>query len=209
MSTKRICDYKLTFRPDITYWEEEEHSWWDGEMGNKIWQFSVGRLGIPSSSRVVYQGTHWSKDVSAYRKLVTFLDIKDITFDAKQLREYEGSETLKRILRSFDGFYFRIADYQEYTSTIDFTNLMDDKSQFFSRIDDSYRVRYEWNTNRYGKDEYLFISKEECWYIKLIIRLCFLQNLTYLSGDDYMEYMKFKYNEDCIDRAVKLGWIVQ
>lgn len=209
MSTKRICDYTLTFRPDITYWEEEEHSWWDGELINKTWQFSVGRLGNPSSSRVVHKDTQWSIDFSAYRKLVLFLELKHVTFDAKQLRAYDESVTIKRILRSFDGFYFRIADYQEYTSTIYFTNLKEDKSQFFSRIEDSYRVRYEWNTNRYGKDEYLFISNEEYWYIKLIIKLCFLQNITYLPGDGYMEYMKFKYNEDCIDRAVKLGWIVE
>lgn len=51
-------------------------------------------------------------------------------------------------------------------------------------------------------------AKMSC-YIYFPIYICFLQNLTYLPGDDYMEFMKFKFNKDSMDRTVKLGWIVK
>ena len=63
-----------------------------------------------------------------------------------------------------------------------------------------------WHSNVVKVDDHK-LTRSEYYFIKSCIRLSYLLNLTHQPNLHYEEYFKFTYIEDCIERAVRNGWL--
>ena len=226
MARKTLINIKVELRPDIQYQVIEESSFWSGNV-KKEWFFSVGK---PSNSTFynsydsynVCLGWYDEKEHQTLLRFVSLLDSRIFSIlTVSELREFERSLKLKQILRSMDGMFFRPDITREQAIIYEFDNGQVGSSRIYSTIIEEQRYNlnsttswdkykgynWEWRSNFNGASNTVKLTSREFFFIKVCFLLSFLQTISWKPTSNHKDYFKLSYNENCIDLAIKLGWI--
>lgn len=222
MATKCITDYKIALRPDIKYYVRKETSFWSGKV-KMDWFFSVGKLGDKWSSYSVCMGWYNEEENLNMCRFFWLLDsTKHQFFKINRLRELDRSYKLKRILRLMDGYSFRpeypapqhvviyAFDSNDDNSIRKYTLIQENQTfnaNFTAEWNMYQPTSWSWRTNKEDYDNSGTLTHDEFYFVKYCIALSFLQNMNWWPTSNHRDYFIFKYNENCIERAISLGWI--
>lgn len=215
MAKKVLADIQLALRKDIRFSVIEEYSFWTDETKKIEWSLTIANSnrfnGYPIN---VNMGKY---DWSEHRNLMRFFEMLNVTFEhcsLENMREQDKSLKLKRILRSMNGLYFR-PDITAYNEDVyEFNDRKEMYEKKWSSISEDKRYLgleqyfdvWTWYSNVVKVEDHK-LTRSEFYFIKSSIILSFLLNLTFQNNLPYKEYLKFIYVEDCIERAVRNGWL--
>ena len=214
MSKRKLVDIQLPLRKDIRFTVVEEYSFWTDETKKMEWSLTIANPdrfnGFPID---VNMGKY---DWSGHRHLLRFFEMLNVTFEyysLENMRKMDKLPHLKRILRSMDGLYFRpditafCEDVYEFNDRKEgyektWTSISEDKRYLGVEGVDSWL----WHSNVVKVDDHK-LTRAQFYFIKSCIILSYLLNLKHQSKLPYMEYLKFTYVEDCIEKAARNGWL--
>ena len=226
MGKKLITDYKVTLRPDIQYRVYEDTGFLGLCAPKKDSYLSIGFPGSNWHSYTVsYMGNYDEQKDLEICCFFWFLGIFSFnsSLGLAKMKELDKSRKLKHILKSFDGLRYKHDDtkYRRDHYIYYFVkNRQTTKPITFSAIEainfkfingEIKETGWKWRSSNPVEDDFDLqdteLSYDEMIFIKECIRFSYLQNIKWVSNYDYTDYFVLSYNEDCVERAEKLGWI--